>query len=182
MMRAMCGHTSPTNPIRPVKLTIPAVSMETMNRDASLRRLALIPMERADSSPVERTLRRRDMTISSTPAMKVNANMVAMWSHPFTSRVPTLQAKMLARVSASTQSLIMVVMALKMYITAIPAIIMVAGEAPRIFDTKTMTAMGTREKTNALATIPTPPAPTTVSPNPMARDAPKEAPEETPVV
>ena len=49
--------------------------------------------------------------------------------------------------------MIIVVIALKMYITAMPAMIMLTGETFLATESEIMTAVGTREKTKALTTV-----------------------------
>ena len=44
-MRAMCGDTSPTNPMMPVKLTIPAAMREMMTRQSMRTLSTLIPRD-----------------------------------------------------------------------------------------------------------------------------------------
>jgi|GEM_PF-2531518 len=68
-----------------------------------------------------------------------------------------------------------------MYITAIPDMIMTVGDALLICDTAIMTNVGMREKRKAFMTMAYLPA-ATVAPRVMARVAPKDAPEDTPVV
>ena len=94
---------------------------------------------------------------------------------------PTDQAKMADSFSGSTQSLIIVVIALKMYMTAMPAMIIVVGDAPFIFETSRMTPIGMREKRNAPTTIEYAPL-TTETPSPITSVAPKPAPDDMPVV
>ena len=71
--RETCGPTRPTNPMRPVKLTTPAARNETTRRQRSLSWLASTPIERELSSPVERTLSRRERSWSTAnPASTMN--------------------------------------------------------------------------------------------------------------
>ena len=69
------------------------------------------------------------------------------------------------------------------YMTAIPARIMVAAEVFLSEDTPMITIAGISENTNAVVTRPmVPPTPATDSPNPNAKVAPNDAPEDIPVV
>ena len=84
---------------------------------------------------------------------------------------------------SSATSIMYEVKALKMYITEIPARIIVEGDAFFMTDSPRMTAEGIRENKNAFVTMPTLPTnPPTVIPMVMARVAPKEALDEMPVV
>ena len=70
-MRAMCGHTNPTNPIVPVKLTIAAVANDTMSRETMRILSESTPRDLALSSPDARTLRTLARSIIRTTAMAV---------------------------------------------------------------------------------------------------------------
>ena len=72
-------------------------------------------------------------------------------------------------------------MALKIYMTAIPAMIIVVGDAPFIFETNRMTAVGINENTNAPITIAYAVL-AADTPRPIIIVAPKLAPEDIPVV
>lgn len=68
-----------------------------------------------------------------------------------------------------------------MYITEIPAMTMTVGETFLILETMMMTAVGMREKMNALTNSPSCPVPT-VNPMTIPRVTPNRAPDDTPVV
>ncbi len=72
-------------------------------------------------------------------------------------------------------------MALKTYITAMPAMIMTVGDEFLNLATAMMMKVGMSENTKALATMVREPAPT-LTPSVIASVAPNPAPDETPVV
>ena len=74
-----------------------------------------------------------------------------------------------------------VVIALNTYMTAIPARIMVVGDALFMAETTTMTAVGIRENMNAFRTSENCPL-NRVIPDTIAMVAPKLAPDDIPVV
>ncbi len=98
-------------------------------------------------------------------------------------RSPTDHWNTADRLCSEMPSLIRVVQALNRYITAIPARIIVAADVFLREETMMMTAAGISEKKNAVVMRPRlPMVPVTVIPNPRARVAPKDAPDDIPVV
>ena len=124
-----CGQTRPTNPMIPVKLTMLAATKDTIIKQNMRSLSASTPMDLALSSPVDRRLILSEITWSITTPMTVTAAMTGMYPHWDFPRVPTCHVYTAARSSGSARSMNTVVNALNMYITAIPARIIVDGEA-----------------------------------------------------
>ena len=125
---------------------------DTIRRLTILSFPASTPIDLALSSPVERTFSLFERIRSvNNPAMATIPMMMTL-AQELLSMEPTDQANIDDIVSSSDQSLIRVLIALKMYITAIPAMIMVVGLVDFSFETMMIIAIGISEKMNAFAT------------------------------
>ncbi len=127
-MRAMCGHTRPTNPMVPVKLTMAAVANDTMRRDAILILSESTPRDFALSSPEANMFSVLDRSIIATTAMAVVVTTTGMFCQLAYPRLPTPQLYTSFNASGLAWRRITVVIASKKYITAIPARIIVVGD------------------------------------------------------
>ena len=149
----MCGHTSPTNPMIPVKLTMDAATRETIRRHSSLRWSAFTPSDLALSSPAERTLILCARELSMTDPDRTNISITVSDSQLVLSNDPTCHDYTAARSSGFASSMRTVVMALKIYITAIPHRIIMVDDARLTLEIVIMRNIGMRAKMNALMTM-----------------------------
>jgi len=180
-MRTMCGATSPTKPMRPVKLTTTAEIRATRSIEIILSFPASTPMALALSSPVARRLSFPEISWADTMPITTTTATKGISVQDARDSEPTCHWYTSSRLFGSAHSIISVVNALKMYITAIPDMIMTVGDVFFICDTAMMTSVGMSEKRKAFITMAYFPA-ATVAPRVMAMVAPKDAPEDTPVV
>lgn len=117
----------------------------------------------------------------NTEPMIVSTTIGGRSVHAMFSRDPTCQRKAACMSSELAVSMITVVSEPKNMETAVPARRMVAGLSLLEFETAVMTATGMSEKTKALRTTAYSPE-ETEAPRTMASTAPRQAPEDTPVV
>ena len=116
-----------------------------------------------------------------TKPITVITNITGMFFHSIPPIEPTCHSSTADNESGSPQSFIIVVMALKMYIIAMPAMIMVVGEAFFILETNMIAIVGINAKMNAFRTIEYSSV-TIEAPSTIASVAPNPAPDDTPVV
>ncbi|MBO4569149.1 MAG: hypothetical protein J5674_04205 [Candidatus Methanomethylophilaceae archaeon] len=80
-MRAMCGQTSPTNPIRPVKQTTEAATRDVAARHASRNFSTSTPSARALSSPMDILFILSETSCTATVPGTTNTAMTATSDH-----------------------------------------------------------------------------------------------------
>ncbi len=85
----MCGATSPTKPIRPVKLTMAALIIATTTKHSTLTFPASMPSALAFSSPVERRFSSRERNTEKMQPTRVTANIISALSQSMPPSVPT---------------------------------------------------------------------------------------------
>ncbi len=180
-MRAMCGHTRPMNPMRPVKHTTDAATSDVTRRQVILNFSTSTPSARALSSPMDILFILSDTIWMTSPPGITKAAMTATSDQDSPVSEPTDQEYTFARASSVAHSLRTVLHALKRYMTAIPAMMMVVADESFILETERMSIMGISENRNALTTMAYCPL-AKENPTQTASVAPKDAPEDIPVV
>lgn len=90
-MRAMCGPTSPTNPIVPAKLTARAVTAETARSTFLLSRPTSTPRLLALESPILRAVSLQKFMAKNTAAIAMTTAIISRSTHSVLSRLPNIQ-------------------------------------------------------------------------------------------
>lgn len=86
---AICGDTSPMNPIVPVKLTMDAVINDTMTRQITRSFCASTPRDLAESSPAESKLILLDNSMMAMVPIRVVKNIAGTSSQSMLLSDPT---------------------------------------------------------------------------------------------
>ena len=172
------------NPIVPVKHIRTAVMIETSTRVDTRMFAAFSPKVWAALSPAYITLSLLDENQRMTVISKVTTSITGMYSHCMLLRDPTLHSYASAIVSDGAVTIMICVMELNRNMTAIPVRIMAVGVSLRYFATRTMMAVGINEHMNEFTTVVAVPLMngTMEIPRIMLRVAPRNAPEDIPIV
>ncbi len=139
------------NPIVPVNPTIVAVITATMKSDTARTRFTSTPRLVALLSPQVMTPMSLEKSWRSTRDTSTTPVTIHTLSHDAGPRDPTFQVYSISTFSGSARVVMSDVVALKMYIMAIPARIIVVGVILLCLDISTMAMVGTIARMTAFS-------------------------------
>ena len=183
-IRMTCGATSPTNPIVPEKQTRIAVTRDTMIIMMMRVLRGLRPRDTDSLSVYDRRLSLALSSDKDTIPMAEAAITNGRCCHCMLPKVPKAHVYIWTYWVGEAMRFSIVVAALNTYITDTPTNIIIAGLMDFTIETPTMNNAGTRDRAKALTIMPAWPLRNGITDMPytMARDIPKFAPEEIPVM